>query len=216
MAILFKSMNLFVKAYLFLKRKMLMSNIKKVGENFLFDPRSDIITPQHLEIGDNVFIGNNAYISAEVSIGNNVITGPSLTIIGGNHYFAVKGKYHRFLHPKDRENAKKINIEDDVWLGANVTLLNGVTVGVGSVIGACSVVVKSLPPFTVCVGNICKPIKKIFSDEDLKEHLQILGFKRDHIDKLIDRRNLELTTWGIQNIKSVNYTNNYWETLEEK
>ncbi|PHS40064.1 MAG: hypothetical protein COB07_04940 [Sulfurovum sp.] len=213
---LFKFMNVFVKVYFLLKKRVLMKSIKKIGENFSFDPKSEIVSPHYLEIGDNVFIGSNAYISADISIGNNVMMGPSLTILGGDHFFAVKGKYQRFLYPKERENVKKIYLEDDIWIGANVTLFGGVTIGAGSVIGACSVVIKSLPPFTVCVGHICKPIKKIFSDEDLKEHLQILGLKEDRIDEIINRRNFELTTWSIQNIKSVDNTNIYWETLEDE
>ena len=59
------------------------------------------------------------------------------------------------------EFAKPVTIEDNVWIGGNSTILPGVTIGHGSVIGAGSVVVKSIPPDTVAAGNPCKEIKKI-------------------------------------------------------
>jgi virginiamycin A acetyltransferase len=54
---------------------------------------------------------------------------------------------------------KEVVIEDDVWLGYNVTVLPGVTIGQGSVIGAGSVVTSDIPPYTVAVGNPAKVIK---------------------------------------------------------
>lgn len=52
-----------------------------------------------------------------------------------------------------------ITIEDNVWIGANCTVLKGVTIGHGTVVGAGSTVVKSLPPMSICVGNPARQIK---------------------------------------------------------
>ena len=59
------------------------------------------------------------------------------------------------------DRATPIVIEDDVWIGGNVTILPGVTIGKGSVIGAGSVVTKSIPAGVIAVGNPCKVLREI-------------------------------------------------------
>jgi len=54
----------------------------------------------------------------------------------------------------------EVSIEGENWIGANVLLLGCVTIGKGDLIGTGSVVNKDLPPFTICLGNPCKPISK--------------------------------------------------------
>ena len=61
-------------------------------------------------------------------------------------------------------------IEDDVWCGANVTILKGVTIGHGSVVAAGAVVTKSCPPYSIIGGIPAKLIKMRFTDDDIKEH----------------------------------------------
>ena len=61
-----------------------------------------------------------------------------------------------------------ITLEEDVWLGANVTVIGGVTIGKGSVIGAGSLVNKDIPAGVVAAGNPCKVIRKIKEDDKLK------------------------------------------------
>ncbi|MGB5105228.1 MAG: acyltransferase [Candidatus Zixiibacteriota bacterium] len=132
--------------YTYFRKRTLLSRFRGVGANFLFDPLSTILTPEQIEIGDNVFIGERAHISAEVSIGNNVMFGPRPMLIGGDHYFAVRGKSVRFMHPQGRENIEPIVIEDEAWFGAGVIILGNVTAGMGCVVGAGSLVSKSIPP----------------------------------------------------------------------
>ena len=54
---------------------------------------------------------------------------------------------------------RPVIIEDDVWIGARVCILPGVTIGHGSVVGACAVVSKSIPPYSVAVGNPARVVK---------------------------------------------------------
>jgi acetyltransferase-like isoleucine patch superfamily enzyme len=80
-------------------------------------------------------------------------------------------------------------IEQDVWIGAAVIILKGVTIGEGAVIGAGSLVTKDIPPYTIAVGTPAKSIKKRFSDEELKRHLELLDYRGESIAAIIDRRN---------------------------
>lgn len=203
---------IFKKIIDYVAKARLLKRLKKVGENFILAPGGKIIAPEFVEIGDQVFIGELAYISAEVSIGNRVMFGPRPVIIGGDHYFGVKGRHNRFLRPQARENVKKIVIGDDCWFGANVTILKGVNVGTGTVVGAGSVVCNSLPPYTVCVGNPCRPIKRIFSDEVLSEHLISLGYAEESARETLNKRKTLLLKSGNQDLPVIDNTDDYWET----
>jgi len=208
-----ESMGLFrpFKWYRYFKRKSLLRKFKSIGRSFQFDPLSDILSPEYMEIGDNVFIGDSAYISAEIKIGNNVMFGPRAVILGGDHYFGVKGKSVRFLHPQRRENSYPIHVEDEVWFGANVVILKGVTVGMGAVIGAGSIITKSIPPYTIAVGNPCDPKKTIFDDEILLSHLMLLNYSKEFSQKIVARRRVELNQLGIKKLPTVDKSDRYWE-----
>lgn len=197
--------------YYFIRRAVLLKKVKLHGKNFMFDGRSTFVTPESMTIGDNVFIGECAHISAEVEIGNNVMFGPRPIILGGNHYFAVKGESVRFLHPQEHENRKLIKIEDEVWCGASVIILDGVCIGMGSIIGAGSVVNKNIPPYVVAVGNPCRPVKKIFDDNTLVEHLIGLGKTPDEAREIQQRREKELNQGNLQNLPAIDNTQSYWK-----
>ena len=126
------------------------------------DEKKDLRSPQEVTIGHNVFISEYFHISAhKFTIGQDVIIGPRLTAICNNHKFDMEGKTV-FEIASDKEY-KPIVIEEDVWIGANVILLPGVTIGKGCIIGAGSVVTKSTPLYMVCGGIPCKSIKPRFS-----------------------------------------------------
>lgn len=91
-----------------------------------------------------------------LSIGSNVLIGPHVFIHTANHRFSDTGKLIR----EQGHVFKRVVISDDVWIGANVTVLPGVKLGRGCVVGAGSVVVKDVPAFCVVVGNPAKIIKR--------------------------------------------------------
>ncbi|APX71962.1 acyltransferase [Companilactobacillus allii] len=102
---------------------------------------------QGLCIGKNSSIGPNGYIGCAgmIIIGNEVMIGPNVTIIAENHNFNNKK-----LDIKDQGvNQQGITIKDNVWIGANVTILDGVTIESGSIIGASTLVTKDVPGDTV-------------------------------------------------------------------
>lgn len=141
-------------------------SFKKVGKNFHYQGlNSTIINPFNIEIGDDVFIGEHAHISIhnKLTIGNGVMIGPYVTIIGGDHNFSVKGK--KISEMKDGGLNLPIIIEDDVWIGANVTILKGITIGEGAIVGAGSVVTKDVSKYSIFAGNPSKLIKGRFDHD---------------------------------------------------
>ncbi len=107
-------------------------------------------------IGNNSFIGMSNVIIGPVSIGNNVIIAQNVVISGLNHEY--KDVKIPIVHQP--VITSEIIIEDDCWIGANVVITAGVTIGKHSVIAAGSVVTKEIMPFSVAAGNPAKIIKK--------------------------------------------------------
>ena len=116
---------------------------------------SRVIAPNNIQKGilcdpgDNI----NNYIQANNGIifGNNIELAPGVSIISSNHKATNLSKH---------ENGKPIIIGNHVWIGANATVLPGVTIGNNVTIGANSVVTKNIPSNSVAVGNPCEVIKQ--------------------------------------------------------
>ena len=144
------------------------------GRNVYLRPMSsDIKGLSNLSIGDNTSIpkGSTIYCTeAPLSIGNNVVFGPKPTIITGDHRIDVVGVFITDSKEKSPENDMPVNIEDDVWAGANITILKGVTIGRGTVIAAGAVVTKSCPPYSIVGGIPAKVLKFRFTVEQILEH----------------------------------------------
>lgn len=108
-----------------------------------------------LEIGDNVFINYGVSISAHhlVRIGNRCQI--------GNWSIVMDNDYHATGDPRRASASAPIVIEDDVWLGARVIVLKGVTIGRGAVIGAGSVVTRDVPPRALAVGAPARVVRML-------------------------------------------------------
>jgi acetyltransferase-like isoleucine patch superfamily enzyme len=102
------------------------------------------------EIGDHSYIGPNAVIGAggPVSIGSHVQFGPNVTLTAENHVFADLSR----RIDEQGVSHQGIVIEDDCWIGGRASILDGVRVGRGSVIGAGAVVTRDIPPYSVAAG----------------------------------------------------------------
>ena len=130
-----------------------------------------------MTVGDYTSIPKGARFyctEAPLIIGKKVIFGPHPTIITGDHRTDVIGKYIMDSKEKLPENDAPVVIEDDVWTGANVTILKGVTIGRGSVIAAGAVVTKSFPPYSIIGGVPAKLIKMRFTPEEIEEHERLI------------------------------------------
>jgi len=125
-----------------------------------------------LQIGNNSYIGKWTVIRAgeKVVIGNNVLIAHSVTIIDSDsheiNYIERSNSYRKMItvgQPQTKGNimTKPIIIEDYAWISYGCSILKGVTIGKGAIVGACSVVTKDVPPWTVVAGNPARIIKTL-------------------------------------------------------
>lgn len=151
------------------------------GKDVYIRPMSSDIKGLHnLSVGDGTSIPKGSVLyctEAPLNIGEKVVFGPRPTIITGDHRIDIVGKYIADVTVGDKfspdgSNAydQPVVIEDDVWVGANVTILKGVTVGRGSVIAAGAVVTKSCEPYSIIGGVPARLIKMRFNKEQIEEH----------------------------------------------
>lgn len=144
------------------RRSLLESILGSVGA------RTVLLSPFHAGFGSNVHIGDDFFGNVnltfvddvEIRIGNGVMIAPSVTLTTTGH------PVHPDLRVDFRRFSEPIVIEDKVWIGSNVVVLPGVTIGYGAVIGAGSVVTRDIPPMTVAVGTPCSAVRQI-TDDDL-------------------------------------------------
>jgi len=140
----------------------------------------NIQRPFHCTYGKNIHVGKNFYSNfncvildqAAVTIGDNCMLGPNVTIATTRHPFVAEERraraYENSFAPgklADLELVKPITIGDDVWIASGSIICPGVTIGNGAVIGAGSVVTSDIPANTLAYGVPCRVIREI-SEED--------------------------------------------------
>lgn len=112
---------------------------------------------------------------ARIVIKEHVICGPNLTIITGDHQYRVDQWIDQVgAKEKDPGKDQDVVIERDVWIGANVTILKGVTVGESSVIAAGALVVKDVPPFSIVGGVPAEVLKMKWDDDQIDAHRRFM------------------------------------------
>lgn len=125
--------------------------VRKMGKNVSVNKGAQI--SQRLSIGDYSGISRNSLIQGEVYIGSHVMMGPECYIYSTNH------KTTDLTITMDKQGfmpTKPVYIDDDVWIGARVTILPGVHIAHGAIIGAGAVVTKDVPEYAVVGGNPAK------------------------------------------------------------
>lgn len=144
-----------------------------VQGTFIFESQKGEVT-----IGEHTYIGGGQYICRSgIEIGNNVTIAWGGTVYDHDSHSLdymerrkdiddelcdIRNGKNFILHKNwDVVNTKPIRICDDAWIGMNVTILKGVTIGEGAIVGACSVVTKDVPAWTVVAGNPAKVVKHL-------------------------------------------------------
>jgi len=114
---------------------------------------------KHIKIGDNCYIGKRSLISPakRIEISSYALIGDDCKLIGANHIFENPMIPYAFT---GAEHIGNIKIGVNVWIATLVCVVGDISIGHGSIIGASSVVTKSIPPFSIAVGNPCKVIKR--------------------------------------------------------
>lgn len=129
----------------------------RVGNNVIIEQPFHCDYGYNIEVGDNICINYNCTIldSANVIFGDNVFVAPNCGFYTVGHPLDVEQRN------KGLEYAFPIVIGDNVWIGAQVCVLPGVTIGDNSVIGAGSVVTGNIPSGVIAFGNHCRVIRQI-------------------------------------------------------
>lgn len=122
----------------------------KIGKGTFISRKAPIV------IGSRFYCGPNCYISAKLSIGNRVMLGGHVAVVGGDHDI---DSGHTNIIDAGRAELKQTTICDDVWIGHGVVILQGVNLGKGCVVGAGSVVTRDIPENAVTVGNPAKVVR---------------------------------------------------------
>lgn len=143
---------------------------KSVGRNVWIEPDFRCEFGKNISIGDNVYINFGAVIldCAEVSIGADTLIGPNLGIYAVNHAFDAEERR------KGGCMGKPVHIGKNVWLGGDVKIVAGVTIGDRAIIGTGSVVTRDIPADVVAVGNPCRVLRPITA-ADKTDYLKHCG-----------------------------------------
>lgn len=150
-------------------------------ENF----EKDCVLYHYKELNDKLIIGKFCSIGENVKFIMNAAN-HNLNAISTYPFTAILKKTSgiNLDHLSQLPNKGDTIIGNDVWIGQNVTILPGVHIGDGAVIGANSVVAKDVNPYSIVVGNPIREIKKRFSDDQIKILLKIKWWNWD-IEKII-------------------------------
>lgn len=155
---------------------------------------------KYIHIGEGVSLGAGVTIfatRAHVYIGKRSFSGPHLTIMTGDHPADIVGKFIADNRKVDLEKQgvdiskydQDVVIDEDVWMGSNVTILKGVHIGRGAIVAAGSVVTHSLPPYCVGGGIPAKCLKFRWSIEEILKHEALLypeneRFSKEQLEKI--------------------------------
>ncbi|KFF12384.1 sugar O-acetyltransferase [Chryseobacterium soli] len=139
------------------RNTLLKKIIGKTEENICIEPSFWCDYGYNIEVGENFYANHNLVIldCATVKFGDNVFIGPNCSFYTAGHPLDAKQRNEGL------EYARPITVGDNVWLGGNVVVLPGVSIGSNTVIGAGSIVTKDIPDGVVAIGNPCKVVKDI-------------------------------------------------------
>jgi acetyltransferase-like isoleucine patch superfamily enzyme len=174
------------------------SKFAQCSDNVIITPPIYVGNFKNIYFGDGVCLGAHAHISATnarfICKGHCAIA-ENLTVHTGNHARVV-GRFVSTITEADKPTGydQDIIVEEDVWIGSNVTLLAGISIGRGTTVAAGAVVSKSMPPYCICGGVPARFIKFYWNIDQILEHELKLYPK----NKRFSREQLEVIfkQWG--------------------
>jgi len=205
------------------KIPILRSFVRKYNK-LKFDKKWRSLNPHNMTVvGDRMFpmevvsVGKSTYGMLHVQslfvtpneklmIGNYVSIAPGVTfLLGVNHQtetFTTFPLYTRLIKPSpiDAQSKGPIIIEDEVWIGTNVLIFSGVTIGKGAILAAGAIVTKDVPPYAVVGGNPAKLIRYRYSEEIIK---LLLPIKLTDLSEEWIKNNIELLYRKIDSVDDV-------------
>ncbi|MBR2631597.1 MAG: acyltransferase [Bacteroidaceae bacterium] len=200
--------------------KMLYRRFVPLKNELGFCGKNSIIEyPVWFEAKKNIFIEENVTIRAlahfinspseKITIKKYTVLAPNCTIITNSHRSTVG--IPQFLLGASHINDKSadVTIEEDVWVGANTTIMSGVTLGRGCIVAAGAIVTKSVPPYALVAGFPAQIIAKNFFLDDILKHEQVLyppseRLSREYLEELFNTyykdKKVYGTSEGVDNI----------------
>lgn len=153
------------------------------ADDALFGDDPWVEPPVNMDYGYNVKLGKNVFINFNatfldtclITVGSRTLVGPNVSFYSGTHPLDPIVRQGT----RGPETGKEIHIGEDCWIGGNVVLLPGVTIGRGGVVGAGSVVTKDVPAFTVVAGNPARVIRKIDTTMDPENDAEWSGWPEE-------------------------------------
>lgn len=148
------------------KTSILKNLCEFVGDNVWIEKPFFCDYGKNISIGKNTFINFNCVFldTNKIVIGENVLIAPSVQIYTATHPLKAVERInsnHKANEAPYRTLTKPVTIDDNVWIGGNAIILPGISIGKNSVIGAGSVVTKSIPENSLAMGNPCRVIEEI-------------------------------------------------------
>ena len=161
-------------------KKEKFKDIKK-GNQVQFFIEDDLIITDDCEIGDYSYLHKGIFKNTKIGRYCSIATGVKIGLDNhpinwlSTHPFQYTASHTNFL-------AKRTHIGNDVWLGADVIILSGLTIGDGAIIGAGSVVTKDIPPYAIAVGAPARVIKYRFEQDIITELLKLKWWEFSYQD----------------------------------
>lgn len=171
-----KKIKFVIKKFLNWKLYFGGDKIKSIGNNVTLPYNIRVSGGGNIIIQENVSIGTGAVFmatNASITIKHNVVASHNLRIITGDHERRVGMFCNNITEAIKNHNLgldKPVIIEPDVWIGMNVIILKGVTIGRGTTVSAGAVVHRSMPPYCICGGVPAKVIKFYWTIDEILEH----------------------------------------------
>lgn len=153
------------------QNKIIKKIIGKTGKNFSFVAPFWCDYGCNIEIGENFFANHNLVVldGAKVTFGDNVFIAPNCGFYTAGHPLDAKRRNQGL------EYAYEIHVGNNVWIGAGVHVMPGVTIGDNSVIGGGSIVTKDIPANSLAVGDPCRVVRKITKEDENRNWDRILN-----------------------------------------